>query len=71
MVTRVQIEANRKAIEALKFMLDELIYLHDTALFTYRTDGVDKYLPDVDIDALILKYQTKKGEVITKFQGLL
>jgi len=61
MVTRKQVKGN----------MEKLIELHETALFTYHTNGVDKYLPFDDIDALIAKYKTMKPELQAKFLELL
>ena len=44
---------------------------HETALFTYRTDGQEKSLPQEDIDTIIDAYKHLKVELQEKFKELL
>jgi len=70
-VTRKKVEENRDKLQEIYDLVFGMMELHNTALFSYRTDGVDKYLPSADIDALIAKYQTMKTQLQTKIDELL
>jgi len=71
MVTRKKVEDNMKKLQEVYDTIWQMMYLHETALFTYRTDGVDKYIPSADIDALVVKYQNMKTQLQTKIDELL
>jgi len=71
MVTRTQVETNRRKLQEIHDKITELAILHDTALFTYKINGEVKYIPASDIDALIGKYQTLKQELEALFGELL
>jgi len=62
---------NLQKLQDMQQYLMLLINLHSTALFTWKIDGTDYYLPQADIDALIARYQTLKGQLATKYGELL
>jgi len=71
MVTRGDIIDNQAKLFDMRQFLELLINLHQTALFTWKIDGVDYYLPEEDIDALVARYQTLKTQLETKYGELL
>lgn len=71
MVSRGAIMENVAKLRDMEDYLRMLINLHRTALFTWKIDGADHYLPQADIDALIERYKTLKAQLATKYEELL
>lgn len=71
MVTRGAILENREKIQEMMQFLSLLHNLHETALFTWKIEAVDHYLPQTDIDEIIDRYKTLKGQLATKYGELL
>ena len=71
MVTRGEIMDNLRKLHDMFGILEMLTNLHQTALFTWKINGSDHYLPQGDIDALIARYQTLKTQLTTKYGELL
>jgi len=63
MVTRIQVEENRARLRVIWEKIEELMILHDTALFAYKVNSVIKYLPTADIEVMITEYLEKKNEL--------
>jgi len=71
MVNQEQVKENYKKINELKDLLNEMEGKHQTALLTFQVGGVEKTLPQADIDALIEDYKLLKTQVQDKFKELL
>ena len=71
MVTRGEILENSQKIDEMLNYISMLKNLHQTALFSWNIEGEKHYLPQEDIDALIARYQTLKGQLATKYEDLL
>lgn len=71
MVTRGEIIENREKIEDMVQFLSLLHNLHETALFSWKINATDNYLEQAKIEAIIARYKTLKGQLATKYEGLL
>ena len=71
MVSRGEIMNNQEKLIDMRDYIDLLLNLHRIALFTWKIDAADHYLPQTDIDALIARYQTLKTQLATKYGELL
>lgn len=71
MVTKEQVKANYGKLINLQDLVMLMVQKHETALFTYRTDGQEKSLPQEDIDAIIDAYKQLKVQLQDKFKELL
>lgn len=71
MVSKGAVMENLSKLQDIQDFVSLLINLHETALFNWKIDGSDHYLPQDDIDALIARYKTLKGQLATKYGELL
>ena len=71
MVSQEAIRQNQTKLQNIKDMIDRLLYLHSSALHTYKVGGMVKTLPQPDIDAIVEDYQALKAEVSELFKELL
>lgn len=71
MVTQEQIKENYKKVLEIKDLLWKIEHKHESAMHTYLVGTVEKTLPQEDIDAIIIDYQTLKAELSELFKELL
>lgn len=71
MVSQEAIWQNQQKLHNIRNTIYRMIELHDTARYSYIVDGVEKNLPQEDINNIIEKYQTLKTELQNKFKELL
>lgn len=71
MVSQEAIRQNQMKLQNIKDMLDRLIYMHDSALHTYKVGETTKTLPQADVDAIVVEYQALKEEMSNLFKELL
>lgn len=71
MVTKEAIRTNMEKLLHLRDLVNMMMQKHDVALFTYRTDGQEKSLPQEDIDGIIEGYKVLKQQTQDKFKELL
>jgi len=67
MVTRGEIMGNLEKLQDMFNYLEMLMNLHQTALFSWNIEGKLHTLPQTDINELIARYKSLKGQLATKY----
>lgn len=71
MVSQEQIKENLEKLAELESLVLRMERCHNTALQVYHVHGVEKTVPQEDVDGLIEDYQGLKTELQEKFKELL